>query len=121
MPDSAMGWTPDPPVEHLGKKVDPRLPFQDDRLKQFGDPVPIGRGEPAYPARLKVREPFAPDHSLSTRMVEQESLIQAIQSGETGSLACQADPNCHEPFSPPSDLPFGDIIAEASCDGSPRA
>lgn len=119
MPDRAMGWTPEPPVETLAKKADPTLPYKDDRLKQVGDTEPIGRGEPTYTDRNEVRDlpPMAP--SLKDRLTEQEALIQDVQAGATGSLACQGNTTCGEPFSPPVDVPFGDILAETHCDSPP--
>lgn len=119
MPDRAMGWDPENPVDTLAKKVDPQLPYREDLLKQCGDRVPIGRGEPAYTDRSEIRELPPMEPSLESKMVAQEAVIQAVMSGETGSLACQADPDCHAPFSPPTDRPFGDPLAEERCDGPP--
>ena len=120
MPDRAMGWTPENPVENLAKKADTMLPLKDDTLKQCGDVVPIGRGESTYSDRNEVRELPVMEPPVARRMAEQEAVIQAVQDGATGSLACQADPDCGEPFSPPVDIPFGDILAETRCDSPPR-
>lgn len=120
MPDRAMGWTPEPPVENLAKKVDPTLPYKDDQLKQVGDTEPIGRGEPTYTDRNEVRELPRMAPPVAHRMAEQEAVIQALQDGATGSLECQGNPDCGEPFSPPVDVPFGDILAETRCDNPPN-
>lgn len=116
MPDRAMGWTPEPPVEELAKKGDATLPLKDDKLKQCGDTPPIGRGEPIYSDRAEVRDLPVLAPPLERRMAEEEATIQAVQAGATGSLDCQGDPSCSEPFSPPVDVPFGDILAEERCE-----
>lgn len=119
MPDRAMGWMPEPIVEELSKPSDPKLAYKEDQLKQLGDAInPIGRGEAVYADRGEVEALPAVEPPIEVRTAKQEALIQAIQHGETGSLACQADPECREPFSPPVDLPFGDILAEERCDAS---
>ncbi|MNR86884.1 hypothetical protein D3C72_177410 [compost metagenome] len=119
MPDRAMGYTPEPPVEELAQQGDPTLPLKDDQLKQCGDLVPIGRGEPTYPDRNEAHDLPVMAPPLERRMLEEEAIIQALQAGAAGSLPCQADPDCGEPFSPPVDVPFGDILAEARCDPPP--
>jgi hypothetical protein len=114
-----MGFTPEPPVEELPNQVDPTLPLKDDQLKQCGDRVPIGRGEPIYSDRNEAHDLPVMAPPVERRMLEEEGVIQALQAGAAGSLPCQADPNCSEPFSPPVDVPFGDILAEAHCDPPP--
>lgn len=121
MPDRAMGFVPDLSTEEYGKRVDPNLAFKDDQLKQCGDAPPIGRGEPTYSDRNEVRALPRMEPPLEARMAKQEAVIQAIQNGSVGSLKCQGDPNCHEPFSPPVDIPFGDILAEEFCDAPPES
>ena len=118
MPDHAMGWTPETLIENLARPYDPSLAFKDDCLKQCGDPEPIGRGAPTYPDRNEVRQLPRMEPGYESRMAAQEALIQALLQGFTGSLPCQADPECGERFSPPSDMPFGDILAEAHRDTS---
>lgn len=117
MPDHAMGGSSEPLLEKLARPYDPALSARDDRLKQCGDPEPIGRGTPPYPDRNEVRDLPRMELAYERRMWAQEALIQAMMRGAAGSLPCQADPNCGEPFSPPSDMPFGDILAEERCDG----
>lgn len=119
MPDIAMGMSPEPPIENLLKPGDPSLATKEDQLKQCGDPVPIGRGEPPYTDRNEVRSLPPMEASVEVKMAHTEQVIEAIMEGQTGSLGCQGDPDCMEPFSPPSDIPFGDILAEETCDGSP--
>lgn len=119
MPDRAMGWDLEIPVEDLAKRADLSLPLKDDQLKQCGDKQRIGRGEPTYTERNEVRELPRMQPSIETRMAKHEAVIQAMQAGATGSMGCQADPTCGEPFSPPVDIPFGDILAEEFCDSSP--
>lgn len=120
MPDRAMGWTPENPVEDLAKKADTKLPLKDDTLKQCGDVEPIGRGDPTYTDRNEVRDLPLMEAPVEHRMAEQEAILQAVQDGATGSLGCQADPACGEPFSPPVDVPFGDFLAETRCDSPPQ-
>jgi len=117
MPDRGVGWVPEPIVEKLSKRGDPTLPYKDDELRQCGDVVPMGRGEPTYTDRNEVRELPLMEPPVEKRTAKQEAVIQALQEGATGSLGCQADPDCGEPFSPPVDIPFGDILAEERCDG----
>ena len=117
MPDRGMGWVPEPIVEELAAKGDRKLAQKEDELKQCGDVVPMGRGEPTYTDRNEVRELPLMEPSIEQRTLKQEAVIQAIQAGASGSLECQADPDCGEPFSPPVDIPFGDILAEEHCDG----
>jgi hypothetical protein len=118
MPDRAMGWDLQIPVEDLAKPADLTLPLKDDELKQCGDVVPMGRGEPTYTDRNEVRALPLMEPSVENRMAKHEAVIQAMQAGATGSMGCQADPDCGEPFSPPVDIPFGDILAEEFCDSS---
>ncbi len=117
MPDRGVGWVPEPIVEELSATGDRKLANKNDELKQCGDVVPMGRGEPTYTDRNEVRDLPRMQPPIAERTAQQEAIIQAMQEGVSGSLGCQADPNCGEPFSPPVDLPFGDILAEERCDG----